>query len=159
MQHLHTYKQNQLFKEIGGQIYNSLFSRGIHKTANNTANTILFNDYSISVIFVFLFIRGRNYEKWSDLGEKNISWFRCFYSSFQWISMVAKFHIEAYILISNLNFITRCVGIVVRTLACHQGDPSSNPSTAKPFCKKLCLENSLKIWLSQIWDKFELHFK
>ena len=66
---------------------------------------------------------------------------------FPWLT---NFILEVYILILNLDFITRCVGIVVRTLDCRQGDPSSNPSTAKPFCKKLCLENSLKIWLSQI---------
>ena len=68
-------------------------------------------------------------------------------NEFLWLPI---FILEVYILILNLNLTTRCVGIVVRTLDCHQGDPSSNPSTAKPFCKKLCLENSLKIWLSQI---------
>ena len=77
-------------------------------------------------------------------------------NEFLWLPI---FTLEVYILILNLNLTTCCVGIVVRTLDCHQGDPSSNPSTAKPFCEKLCLENSLKIWLSQIWDKFELHLK
>ena len=94
--------------------------------------------------------RGRNYEKYSDLGEKilvvsNVS--SSISNEFLWLPI---FILEVYILILNLNLTTRCVGIVVRTLDCHQGDPSSNPSTAKPFCEKLCLENSLKIWLSQI---------
>ena len=80
----------------------------------------------------------------SDLGGKIFCLFKCFRTIFCAPQFSKIFILEVHILNLKSIFVTRCVGIVVRILGCHQRDPSSNPSTTKPFCKKLSLENSLK---------------
>ena len=55
-----------------------------------------------------------------------------------------------YILIIDIFFLTRCVGVVKRMLDCHQRYPSSIPSSTKSFWKKIHLENSLKLTSSSL---------